>query len=118
MSMAEFLITGAAGDKAHVRPVHSAEPDGEQLTRFSIAVHRGRERQVTDWYNCVAFGKTGERAATIEKGDRVFAKGRIELEVIGGEGEKKFKRASFVATYVEVYAAKHRLEDDPFREGQ
>lgn len=112
--MAEFTITGAAGDKAHV---HQTEGE-ESYTRFSVAVHHGRERQLTSWFDVVCFGKTGERAATIERGDRVFCKGRIELEVVGGEGEKKVKRASFVATYVEVYEAKHRLEDDPFREGQ
>jgi single-stranded DNA-binding protein len=112
--MSEFIITGSAGDKAHVRPVHEDQPDGEKLTRFSIAVHRGRDRQITDWYDCVAFGKTGERAATIAKGDRVFCKGHIELDVVGPEDGKKVKRASFVATYVEVYSAKQRFDD---REG-
>ncbi len=105
--MAEFLVLGSAGDKAHVRPVHEDQPDGEQLTRFSVAVHRGRERQITDWYEVVAFGVTGEIAARIEKGDRIFCKGRIEIDLVGEEGAKR-KRYSFVATHVEISAGKPR----------
>jgi len=113
MSLAEFIIVGPAGDKAHVHEKEGEEP----YTRFSLSVHRGRNMETTQWFDVVCFGKAGERAATIEKGDRVFARGRIELEVIGDEGERKHKRASFIASYLEVYTAKQRLPREPGGEG-
>lgn len=102
MSIAEFDITGRAGDKAHVKV---SEGSGVTVCRFSLAVHRGTSRDITDWFDVVVFyNKAVARAELIEKGDRVRARGHIELDVVEIDG-KKHKRASFVATYVEAYPA-------------
>ena len=56
--------------------------DGKQITSFSIGVsekHGGKEH--TEWFNCVAFGKTAEVAAQyLAKGSKCLVIGKLKTE--------------------------------------
>ena len=49
---------------------------------FTLAVDNGYgETQKTDFFNCVAFGKTAETIATyVKKGDLILVEGRLEID--------------------------------------
>jgi hypothetical protein len=65
---------GLAGDKAHITT------KGETtFVRFSIARHRGKNGEITEWWNCVAFDEqVRKECERIEKGDVVSVKGHLE----------------------------------------
>ena len=106
MSMARVFVVGLAGDKAHARESAGGAP----MVRFSVGVHRVRPggEIITDWHECVAFGRAVEPAKSIRQGDLVILEGRLEYlkDAKGG------KRASIVADRIEVWAASKRREEE------
>jgi len=53
-----------------------------KVANFTLAVDNGYgETERTDFFNCVAFGKTAETiAAYVRKGDLVLVEGRLEID--------------------------------------
>ena len=53
-----------------------------KVVNFTLAVDNGYgETQKTDFFNCVAFGKTAETIATyVKKGDLILVEGRLEID--------------------------------------
>ena len=53
-----------------------------KVANFTLAVDNGYgETQKTDFFNCVAFGKTAETIATyVKKGDLILVEGRLEID--------------------------------------
>ena len=53
-----------------------------KVANFTLAVDNGYgETQKTDFFNCVAFGKTAETiAAYVRKGDLILVEGRLEID--------------------------------------
>ena len=53
-----------------------------KVVNFTLAVDNGYgETQKTDFFNCVAFGKTAETiAAYVKKGDLILVEGRLEID--------------------------------------
>jgi len=59
---------------------------GTETTRFSLAVNRndrqadGSFQDITDWYNCTAFGSQGKVVQDyLKKGSKVFIEGRLQI---------------------------------------
>lgn len=72
--MNETTILGHAGREPELSYLQS----GQAICKFSVAVSRGKDKP-TDWFNVVAFGKTGEIAAEqIKKGIVVLVKGQMQ----------------------------------------
>lgn len=66
---------GRIGQDIDSRYTTGAEP--KAVARFSIAVNRNKEE--TDWLNCVAFGRTAENISKyFSKGSQIGITGRIQ----------------------------------------
>lgn len=66
---------------------------GSAFANFSIAVKRefAKEgQQDTDFFNCVAFGKTAETIQKFfNKGDGIIVKGKVNQDIYEKDGEKR-----------------------------
>lgn len=65
-------------------PVETQTATGKTVTKFSLAVDRGRKdgngERVTDWFNCVCWERTAEIASRyLAKGAQAAVTGRIEF---------------------------------------
>ena len=74
---AHATIIGHAGRDAESRYL----PNGDMVTEVSVAVSSKRkDKETSTWWKVVVFGRPAEWAATIAKGDVVFASGQPEME--------------------------------------
>lgn len=92
------ILHGRLTRDPEVRYSQSNNPTA--VARFSIAVRRDFARQGepdTDFFNCVAFGKTAE---TIEKffakGTGIIVKGRIQIDTIEKDDRSKIHYTNIV----------------------
>lgn len=87
--MNKVILLGRLGRDPEIRYT-SGEP-AIAVTRFSIAVDRKRrhdEEKQTDWFSCVAFGKTAEDIGKyFVKGSRIALSGRLQTGSYEKEGQ-------------------------------
>ena len=77
MQINSFTATGRLGREPETKFFES----GANSTKFSIAVDRGGKDAPTDWFECVAWGKTGVFVGTYcKKGSLVGVTGSIYVE--------------------------------------
>lgn len=91
MSLNLALLIGRLGKDPELRYAASGTP----VCKFSIAVDvpkKGDNKQLSDWFNIVAFGKTGENCAQyLVKGREVFIEGRVKTRSYDDkEGNKRY----------------------------
>lgn len=76
-------------------PELKAIPNGESVAQFSLALNRKDKQgaETTDFFDCVAYGKTAESiAAHLRKGRAVLLEGRLrQRRWESKEGEKRSK---------------------------
>lgn len=54
--------------------------DGKAIGRFSLGVTRKFNKDITDWFNCVCFGKQAETLAQyVKKGQQLLVSGEIHF---------------------------------------
>ena len=54
--------------------------DGKAIGRFSLGVTRKFNKDITDWFNCVSFGKQAETLAQyVKKGQQLLVAGEIHF---------------------------------------
>lgn len=87
------IILGALGKDPKVRYT----PSGTAVATFSVATNSRRKSQsgeytdVTQWHNCVAFGKLGEIAGEyLRKGAKIYAEGEIEYQQWDDKGVTRY----------------------------
>jgi single-strand DNA-binding protein len=75
MTIATIQILGNVGKKPETKSAGSGT-----VTEFSLAVmNKDKNGQTTVWYNCAAWGKTGETIAQyVDKGDKMFVCGTFK----------------------------------------
>lgn len=75
MTIATVQILGNVGKKPETKFAGSGT-----VTEFSLAVSsKDKNGQTTTWYNCAAWGKTGETIAQyVDKGDKMFVSGTFK----------------------------------------
>lgn len=84
-SINRITILGAVGQDPEIR--YSA--NGHCIASFSIATSEKRKEQeeVTQWHNCVAFGKLAEIIKEyVVKGSKLYAEGALEYQLVPKEG--------------------------------
>ena len=61
------------------------------FTKFSIATtHKKGDEYITDWHNCVAFGKTADMIwDKVKKGHKIQVNGRIQYSKYEKNGEER-----------------------------
>lgn len=82
------------------------------IARFSIAVDRRFKRQgdqdSTDFFNCTAFGKTGEFVGKyFHKGSRILISGRIQNDNYTNKNGEKVYAVQIIAEEVEFADSKN-----------
>ena len=56
-------------------------PKGTECLKFPVAVNRKYDREITDFFDCVAWGKTAEFIATyFDKGQEILIRGEMRQE--------------------------------------
>lgn len=88
-------------------------PNGEPVTRFSIAVNRPYKNQEgkyeADFINIVAFKKTAEIAwNNLNKGNRVLVEGRLEIRQYQAKDGTKRSITQVVADRIEFIESKQK----------
>ena len=76
MDRAKVQLIGRLGQDPEYRMAAS----GIDTLKFSIATNRGKKNEeVTDWHNCIAFGKLAALCKdSLSKGSRVFIEGDLQ----------------------------------------
>ncbi len=88
-SVNRVTLLGAVGQDPEVR----YSKDGLCVTSFSLATSEKRKDkdEITQWHNCVAFGKLGEIVAQyVVKGSKLYLEGTISYQTYDKEGEKRY----------------------------
>ena len=92
-------------------------PSGTSIAEFSIAVKRpfkGNGEQESDFFNCVAYGKTAETIGRyVNKGDLIGLEGRVQTENYTNREGKKVYVTKIVAESVEFLQTKKQEEQKP-----
>jgi len=88
-----------------------------KVVNFTLAVDNGYgETQKTDFFNCVAFGKTAETIATyVKKGDLILVEGRLEIDKwTDREGVNRERTKIVVSkfTFLETKKSREEREED------
>jgi len=85
----KVALIGAVGQDPEVR--YSAQ--GMAIASFSLATSEKRKDkdEVTQWHNCVCFGKLAEIVQQyVHKGARLHADGTIQYQQYEKDGEKRY----------------------------
>ena len=70
-------------------PELKSTPNGKSVVNFTLAVQRDKDN--TDFINCIAWSKTAEILAQYtSKGSMVAVEGRIQTRTYDSNGEKKY----------------------------
>ncbi len=78
----KVMIMGHLGKDVEVK----LSPSGTAIGEFSLAVTEGIKRngewvKETEWFNCVAFGKSAEAISKYtHKGDALFVEGKLKTD--------------------------------------
>ncbi len=96
--MNKVLLIGNIGKDPEIRYTQSGTP----VTNFSLAINEsykdkdGEWQQNTTWLNIVAWGE-GVAKKGLQKGDKVFIEGKIQIQQYEHEGHKR--RATKIIAY-------------------
>jgi len=88
-SINKVTLIGAVGQEPETR--YSAA--GLAITSFSLATSEKRKdkEEVTQWHNCVAFGKLAEIVQQyIHKGSKLYLEGALQYQTYEKDGEKRY----------------------------
>lgn len=94
-SMNKVILAGRLGKD----PEQTQTPSGLVISKFSLATtdsrkdHRSGEWvDITEWHNCVAFGKTAEYINNyVRKGRLVAIEGKLRISTWEKDGIKRYK---------------------------
>lgn len=75
--MNNISIIGRMGKDVEVS---TSQGKGTTIGKFSVGVTRKFDKTITDWFNCVAFGKTAEIIEQyVKKGNQIGIVGEIQF---------------------------------------
>lgn len=96
--MNNITILGRLGKDVELR---QSRETGKFVAKFSVGVTRKFNKDVTDWFDCVAFGKTGEIIAQyFTKGNQIALQGEIQFgSYETQDGTKRYTTTLVVNTF-------------------
>lgn len=82
-------------------PETTFSKDGKAICKFSVGVTRKFNKEVTDWFNCVSFGKTAEIIQQyFNKGSQIALQGEIQFgDYTDKEGIKRYTTSLVVNSF-------------------
>lgn len=110
-SLNRMMIIGNVGRDAEMRYT----PSGKPTTTFSVATSRrwigpdGEPREETDWFTVVTWNKLAEWCSeNIQKGQRIYADGRLQVRTWEGPDGQRHFRAEITADRVILLSPRQR----------
>lgn len=96
--MNNISIIGRMGKDVEIS---TSQAKGTSIGKFSVGVTRKFDKTITDWFNCVAFGKTAEVIEQyIKKGNQIGVTGEIQFgSYENKEGIKVYTTTLMVANF-------------------
>ena len=100
-------------------------PSGQPVTNFSVSASRkyqtteGENKEETEWFNCVVFGKQAESCNTyLAKGRLVYVQGRLRTRSWDGQDGVKHYRTEIITNNVVFLSAQAKAKEEgiPFTE--
>lgn len=83
-------------------PEERTTKNGKTVANFSVAVNRRMDRERTDFFNIVAFGKTAELCVKyLVKGQRVSVRGEMQIDSYTDKNGVKRDTFGIVADEIE-----------------
>jgi len=110
-------LMGFLGADAEVR----TGKNNSNFTTFSLATSErykdkesGEYKQITEWHRCIVFGKFGEFAATLKKGEHIYLEGKIRhYEYTPKKAKKPVRTDSIqVLTILKLDRAEKAAQED------
>lgn len=95
--MNNITIVGRLGKD----PQTTFSKDEKPICKFSVGVNRKFNKEVTDWFNCVCFGKTAELIQQYTtKGSQIVLQGEIQFaDYTDKEGIKRYTTTLVVNSF-------------------
>jgi single-strand DNA-binding protein len=94
-------------------PEISVTTNGKALCKFPLAVNRQFNRDETDFFDCIAWGKTAEIIADHhDKGSQIAVVGRAQQERWEKDGQKRSKIVMVVDSFDFVGSKKDSVTTD------
>ena len=80
--------------------------DGKAIGKFSLGVTRKFNKDITDWFNCVSFGKQAETLARyVKKGQQLLVSGEIHFSSYDAQDGTKRYTTTLVINEFDFIAA-------------
>ena len=117
MYLNRATLIGYLGNDAEIR---NGKNDQKFIT-FSVATktsykdkESGEYKQITEWHRCIVFGKFGEFAATLKKGEHIYLEGKIRhYEYTPKKAKKPVRTDSIqVLTILKLDRAEKAAQED------
>lgn len=103
--MNQIIISGRITNNPELK----VTANGKYVISFSLAVTRDKEN--TDFINCVAFGKTAELINQYtEKGNRIMVNGSLRVDNYEVDGKKQYRTYVLVSN-IDIIDFKGKKED-------
>jgi single-strand DNA-binding protein len=106
-----MMIIGNVGRDAEMRYT----PSGKPTTTFSVATSRrwigadGEPREETEWFTVITWNKLAEWCSeNIQKGQKVYADGRLQVRSWEGQDGQRHFRAEITADRVILLSPRQR----------
>ena len=82
-------------------PETTLSKDNKTICKFSVGVTRKFNKEVTDWFNCVSFGKTAEIIQQyFNKGSQIALQGEIQFgDYTDKDGIKRYTTTLVVNSF-------------------
>lgn len=99
--MNKVIMIGRATDKPSLRTTQS----GKSVATLGLAVNRRYDRETTDFFNIVVWGKLAENCAEyIDKGQQIAVSGELQIRTWVDKNDQKRLQPEIVAEDVEFLA--------------
>lgn len=119
VSVNKITIIGNLGSDPEMR----FTPAGKAVTSFRVATNwryttaDGENRDETEWFNVVCFGRTAEACNQfLQKGQLAYIEGRIKLNTWEGNDGQQKSRMEIVANEVKFLDRKATVVDNDVEE--
>lgn len=102
MNINSIVVAGRLGKDPELKSL----PSGSTVTNFTVATSMkykdksGNIQESTEWFNCIAFGKTADTVAKFfKKGKEIYLEGRLQTRSWDKDGVKQYRTEVIVSNF-------------------
>lgn len=106
--MNQFIFMGRATREPEIKYTN----DEKAVAKFAVAVDRKFRKDVTDFFDCTAFGKTAEFIERyVKTGTKIIVTGSVQNNNYVNRDGKKIRAITFLVEHVEFAESKKAQEE-------